>query len=361
MQKPEALAYFLDESDLIELLPDWPEGMKLVLCLDEHGGCDMLVHHRDEEDRILPRVAGLLKRPAGAFGVVPERPGHPTLRILFSERQQLLTLVSEADRLVETASDYAINYRFALEEGLDPQTLTQASVGRRVSEPRELRRMEPRISFAKEARAAAKSEPSGQAAPDLPPGYALASELARRDCHFLSARLEATGGLIRLVLEPDKVKGDPPPQPVAQVGHRDDFQRFALPRRSLGGWSPGRGTVLEIPASEFPDALAARYRRQPHAAEAVVTPEGVFVAPGAALAHSPAAPAAPRRKLLSPFRLALVAWAAAGLVSGTVVMAWQDMTPPPARALPVQSGIPDSAALNMIEAFARADARDAAR
>jgi hypothetical protein len=360
MKNPEALAYFLDESDLIELLPDWPEGMKLVLCLDEHGGCDMLVHHRDEEERILPRVATLLKRPAGGFSVVPEKPGYPTLRILFSERQQLLTLVSEADRLVETACDYAINYRFALEEGLDPQTMTRASVGRRVSEPRELPRIEPRFSFTDAERPTAKKPSPRQTAPDLPPGYAPASAAARRECHFLAARLEATGGLIRLALEPDKVKGDRPPQPVAQIGHRDDFQRFVLPRRSLGDWKPGHGAVFEIPASEFPDALAARYRRQPHAAEAVITPEGVFVTPGPALGQGPTAQATLRRKLLSPFRLALVALAAAGLVSGTVVMAWQDMPPPP-QTRPAQPDIPANAALNMIEAFAQADARDAAR
>jgi hypothetical protein len=286
--------------------------------------------------------------------VVPERPGHPTLRILFSERQQLLGLVGEAERLAETASDYAINYRFALEEGLDPQTMTRADVGRRIPDRPTAARVKPRFSF---TRAEIRTEAPATGRHDLPPGYAPASALARRDCHFLPARLEATGGLVRVVLEPDKLKGDPRPQPVDQVGHRDDFERFVLPRRSLGGWKPGEGTVLEIPASEFPDALAARFRARPHAAEAVVTPAGVFVAPGAAL--SPAD--RPRRRRVTPLRLALVALAAVGLVSGTVVSAWQDVTPPPRPVTPVAADMPANAALSMIESFARADERGAGR
>jgi len=354
MKKPGALAYFLDESDLAELLPDWPEGMQLALCLDEDGGCDMLVHHRDEDERVLDRVAELLKRPAGGFNVVPERPGHPTLRILFSERQQLLGLVSEAERLAETASDYAINYRFALEEGLDPQTMTRADVGRRVPERPTATRVKPRFSF---TRTEIRTETAEADDRDLPPGYAPASASTRQDCHFLPARLEATGGLVRLLLEPEKLKGDPRPLPVSRVGHRDDFQRFVLPRRSLGDWTPGEGAVLEIPAGEFPDALAARFRGQPHAAEAVVTPAGVFVAPGAALPPA----SRPRRRLISPLRLALVALAAVGLVSGTVVSAWQDVTPEPRQMPTAGAELPASAALSMIDSLARADERDAGR
>ncbi|WP_212522746.1 hypothetical protein [Actibacterium sp. MT2.3-13A] len=362
MQKPGALAYFIDESDLAELLPDWPEDMKLVLCLDEHGGCDMLVHHRDEEDRVLARVAALLRRPAGGFSVVPERPGHPTLRILFSERQQLLTLVSGAERLLETASDYAINYRFALEEGLDPQVMTDAAVGRRVPERQDPSTPAPWFSFAQPERRATEppSEPPRESVPDLPPGYAPASVLARRGSHLLPARLEGAGGRIRLVLEPGKGPQNAQPLPVAQIGLRDDFQRFVLPRRSLDGWTPGAGALLDIPASQFPEALATRFCRQPHAAEAVVTPAGVFVTPGAALPPGEAPPQRRPRRLITPFRLALAGLAAVGLVSGTVVSAWQDTTPPP-RPGPVQPGAPDHAALTMIESFARADSRDAAR
>ncbi len=120
----EALAFFLEEAEMRQIFRGWPEAIRLAVCLDRSGGCAMLVFHRAEDDRILRRIAELLQMPAGGFHVVPERKGYPARRMLFSEEQAIIGLVAETDALVETASDYAINYAFALEEGLDVELLT---------------------------------------------------------------------------------------------------------------------------------------------------------------------------------------------------------------------------------------------
>ncbi|KKL79388.1 hypothetical protein LCGC14_2015310, partial [marine sediment metagenome] len=127
MNSADCLAYFLDDDDLRDVLPDWPSEIDLAVCLDEGGACELVVYHRDESARILIRVAEVLGREMGSFSVVPEVTGHPTRRVLFSEEQQFLAMVASADRLIETATDYLINYRFAIEEGLDPELVTSGT------------------------------------------------------------------------------------------------------------------------------------------------------------------------------------------------------------------------------------------
>ncbi len=124
MNSVETLAYFLEEETLRGLLPGWPGGMNLVLCLDDAGKCDLIVHHRDETERVLTRLAREHYEIDSLLSVSPAVDGYPTRKILFSEEQQLLMLVAEAENLDEVAYDYAINYRFACDEGLDPDLVT---------------------------------------------------------------------------------------------------------------------------------------------------------------------------------------------------------------------------------------------
>lgn len=127
MSQPDALAFLLEEAELGQIVPGWPARLRLAVCLDQDGGCMMLVHHADEAGRILERIAEAIQQPVGTFCVVPGQPGCPTRRMLFSEEQRLLALVASSEGLLETAEDYAINYSFAAEEGLDPEFLTTGS------------------------------------------------------------------------------------------------------------------------------------------------------------------------------------------------------------------------------------------
>ncbi|WP_143096158.1 hypothetical protein [Tranquillimonas alkanivorans] len=315
MSATDCFAYFLEEHELRDVLRDWPARMSLALCLDDSGTCELVVFHEDESDRILERVGEVLQRPLGAFAVAPEVEGYPTRRILFSEERQLLTLVAETDRLSEIASDYAINFNFAREEGLDPTDLT------RLADRREGAEWEaPSISGVSTGGGPAAAGSGGLG--HLPPGYVRADRDTRPECDFVPGRLSLHGGRVRVTLEPALADEDRVPTLVHDVAFREDFARFVLPRDALGAaWQAGGPAVLDVPAELFPQALIMQFARRPRAANVTVTPQAVFVTPTRAVETSePEARTVlrsqRRRKIVTPFRLAAVALAALGLAGG---------------------------------------------
>lgn len=128
----ERFVYVLDDETVATLLPDWPEGIQLALCLAADGTCDAVVHHRGELAQVLGRLSASVSGaadpaggPAGAGAaqalcVAPPVPGYPTRRVLFSEEQQLLALVAEMPQLAEMAADHAINHGFARDAAPHP-------------------------------------------------------------------------------------------------------------------------------------------------------------------------------------------------------------------------------------------------
>ncbi|TGD61884.1 hypothetical protein EYC08_17600 [Tabrizicola sp. WMC-M-20] len=124
-----AFAFLVESSELCRLVPDWPAAIHLALCPDADGTCALLVFHQDEDaPRVIARIGAHLGLAPGHFDVIPELDGYPTRRIPFSDEQRLIGLaVGDASTLRgvrELAQDYAINYAFAAEEGLDPDDLT---------------------------------------------------------------------------------------------------------------------------------------------------------------------------------------------------------------------------------------------
>lgn len=366
MSSAESLAYFLDEAEVAAILPDWPAEMSLAICLDGAGACEMVVFHRDESERILDRVAEVMNRAPGSFAVTPEVEGWPTRRILFSEERKLMALVAGAERLSETAADYAINFNFAREEGLDPEALirTGAKTGSDLAAGAAPRVRQPEEDWTAETDEAEApddwAQPAPRSAEGLPPGYFWADEDRRPECQFANGRLSVQGGRIRLTVEPAAVAAETLPELVSGIAFREDFGRFMLRRSALrASWQPGEGAILDIPAELFPETLADRFRRKPYAAHVTVTGEGIFVAPGRALesiAHE-ARPAVPgrRRKIVTPIRMMAVGLVALGLASGGVVNALQQgpgETRLASAELPGQAPAADAMAL--ISAFANA-------
>ena len=90
----DKLAYFFDHTDLSTVFKDWPEEIGLVLCVDEEGSCDLLLFHPEERQKIMYDISTVLNRPLGKFAVVPPIDGYPTRKVLFSDEQKLLKLVS---------------------------------------------------------------------------------------------------------------------------------------------------------------------------------------------------------------------------------------------------------------------------
>ncbi|MWD28451.1 hypothetical protein E0K89_013280 [Aquicoccus sp. SCR17] len=334
MKSDDAFAYVLDEDLVRAVLPDWPEAMGLVLCLSADGRCETVVFHRDEGARALRKAAAVLGRPARSFPVAPAAEGWPTRRVRFSEEQEMLRLVAAAADLRELAQDYAINYRFARDEGLDPDDVAQGRVPGRIGdrsapEPdrkaeiaREVRRR-LHLSLAAEGKRRAPvplqvgvAQAGAAQGVGMPAGFAPVALPARRECHFASGRIGAHGGNVRITLAPELVTIRTRPAKVEEIGFSPDFSRFYLPRHALSQWKPGRVAILDVPMAQFPDSLRALFGARSFHLEATVTAEGVFLAPGAPL---PEEGPAPRRRWLSPRRAAMIGVLGLGTLAGAGV------------------------------------------
>jgi hypothetical protein len=409
----EKLAYFLESDVLGGLFEDWPAEVNLALCLDEAGGCEMLVYHKDEGRSVLRKVSSVLGRPLGQFKVVPPIEGYPTRKVMFTEEQKLLTVVAETHGLPEIASDYAINYHFAVEQGLDPMTMQPQSASPRKdespksaartkveprTEPRaeqpEARRAETaapksekpkrRLSLGAAASAARKPvekpapkrpvPPQPGNVPGLPPGYTLASSGGKDECLFAEAQMFGRGDHIRLVLCPDAVSIQTRPVRIAEIGFRDDFARFVVPRGALSGWRQGDPAILDMAVEHFPSALARRFLDRPLRADVTITSRGIFVAPGEEIEGwaPPEKKSSVFRRVFTPMRVAMIALVGVGALTGSVVSVLQDQgtvrsgSVQAPRAVAPANGVPagpevtrsEGGALDLINALARGDRRE---
>ncbi|MGR3321943.1 MAG: hypothetical protein ACU0DK_08435 [Pseudooceanicola sp.] len=335
MENAEKLAYFFESADLGSVFEGWPAEIGLVMCLDEAGSCELLLHHRDEGADVLRKAAAVLGLPVGEFAVVPEKPGLPTRRVLFSDEQRLLSLVMAEDDLPEMAADYLLNHQYE-------QKRKARKAAERAEAPREVaglsadRRWEPRFHVTD-----VRHKPVRKPKADMPGGYAPASEIRGDECRFAEGILTLGRRGIRLVIAPDLVTARTRSIRVAEVGFRDDFSRFVLPREAFGHWQVGDALVIDMGVELFPAGLQQRFALAPRRADITVTQHGVFVVPGAAIEPEPPEPvrkptrlqglAAARKRIFTPLRLALVALTGFGLMTGSVMRAvdFSDAPPPP--------------------------------
>lgn len=354
MKNDDVFAYVLDQELVRSALPDWPTGMILILCLKADGSCQTVVGHADETGRTLRKAAAALGLPERSFAVAPEVPGWPTRRVRFSEEQDMLRLVSEAKHLVELATDYAINYRFARDEGLSPEVVTG---GAKPPQPRApeppakpasvVRQMRQRLHLDLPPQPQAQPQIPAQPAPPperpaMPAGFAPSAAAARADCQFGAGHIGGHGGHIRVVLAPEKATIQTRPVRVTEIGFSADFWRFYLPRAALAEWWPGRPAVIDIPAEAFPDALRNVFTGRRFHLDATVTPEGVFLAPGAPVEtqapveaieeDEPETPEIqpapePKRRRRTPLRAAMTAFLVAGTAAGAGVLTLGDPAP----------------------------------
>ncbi|GGE50527.1 hypothetical protein GCM10011360_42010 [Primorskyibacter flagellatus] len=364
MQRPDKLAYFLEADQLAGVFAEWPDEMNVVLCLDESGGCEVIAYHQAEGRGVLRKVASVMERPLGKFIVVPEIKGYPTRKVLFSEEQKMLSLVAGLYDLPETATDYAINYRFALEQGLDPETMkrpesrktaeviTPAFRHREVGEitaaattfataaplvatraangarPASVR---PRLRLSMGGLKKPKPEPVVVAAPapepKFPTGYVPADGLGRDECHFFDGQLFEQDDCIRIVISRDRMSVRTVPVRVNEVLFRDDFSRFMIPREVLSGWRPGDAAVLDVPVEQFPASLVRRFQQFARHGEVTVTAKGVFIAPGGKIEGWKPLEAKPKpllRRVVTPLRAAMLALIGVGAITGALLSTAQE-------------------------------------
>lgn len=339
MQSSECLAYFLDAEDLCDVFVGWPREIDLALCLDDSGRCELVVFHRDESSTILLRVSEVLGRDFGSFCVTPEVEGHPTRRVLFSEEQDMMSLIRSAPRLTEIAEDYLINYRFAVEEGLDTDLLTTGA----------------RRAEATAAQGDAPVEGDAAGAPSVPEAPAdrvtSAAQFPER------AAVEVQKGHIYLTLNDGVPLSDHLEIAPAALTVSGDGSGFLIEDGALAAWDRTGGALLDLPASAFPGPLAGQLRGARHA-RIDRADDGIVVTP---LSQTPRTTRlGAMLQAATPMRLAVSGLVAVGLISGSVVTAYQaagptaDLSGTRAQQVAAASDV----ALELIGTFAHAKERD---
>ena len=328
MEEFNLLVNFLEPEAVSAVLPDWPEGMQVAVCMTAEGICDLAVHAEGEESLVLNRLAELHRKPLQALCVAPEMAGFPSHKILFSQEQDLLFLMAESTDLTSVANTYA-------ERPQMPQGLGDASDHHtKSSGVRESPMSDAEISLM------------------LPAGYAAPTSDARPECMFIDAVLERRDNAIRLVIAPADRTGAETVINVTQVGSRDDFGRFVLPLSVLDGWSHGNSVVVEMPLTVFPEALLSRYVTGLHSCEVTVTACGVFFSANAQSQAAGPLTIAERKSKRHFFKTAHAAVAASValmLVTGHFATA-RDKVDQSASAPSLDAGM--SSALDLIAAMA---------
>lgn len=266
MNSLKAFVYFAEYEVVKDMMPDWPSEMRLALGLHATGKCELVVFHCNEVNRIIKKMAGILKLPVGSFGIVPERHGYPTKVIRFSDQQLLLNLVTEKDALCETASDYAINYRFAEEEGFDPLHFT--SLGRKDKKPVRIKKPKDSamvVPFASRRTQAKVNKPAA-----LQEAYYKGrfAELALIQMH---------GKYVRVTLNPDLATSDLVAIKAKKVGQKNEQNQFILERSLLGEWETGNAAIIEIPTEKLSGRLSPNYFKHAYVEAVIIVPDGIFV------------------------------------------------------------------------------------
>lgn len=314
MSDSSTFVYLLEEDAVLAMLPGWPAGMQVAVCLNPGGGCELAVHHHDEVARVLERISAVQGGAREDLCVAPPVDGYPTRKVLFSEEQQLLSIVAENPNLLELASDYAINYRFAQDEGLDNASVTPVS-------------QQDHLQQTAEAVTPGSGGPSVMSARSqafithlsLPSGYAAPLPEQRPECSFVDAHLTCQSGRVRLVIAPEEATGSELSVPVTRIGFRDDFAMFVLPPAALDRWVQGTAAVLDMSVDLFPEAVIARFLPQTQLCRVTVTQRGIFVTPLAPVSLQPrpvATPPVRKRRWLRSVHVAVAALVAVMVVTG---------------------------------------------
>jgi len=116
----QVMAVLLEEDDLRLVHRDWPRKMRLAVCLMPNGDCQLLLFRQEEAGIFAARLRKHLRLRASELCIHPPVHGFPTRQLRYSDQQSLAALLADSPQLVEDATDYSVNFAFALEEGLDP-------------------------------------------------------------------------------------------------------------------------------------------------------------------------------------------------------------------------------------------------
>ena len=282
MNNLKTFIYFVEPEVIEGVLSGWPQEMRLALCLYKSGRCEIMMFHCREGQGIIKRMRDILKLEEGSFGVVPETRGYPTKAIRFSDQQHFLKLMMEKEDLCEIASDYAINYRFAEEEGLDPNYFTNRSY----------KGKKPTSNPVAKANLRAKPFVSRRSKPKAPPTLGKGGK-SQHITNFISggktqyrgnfaevARIEKNGRNILLTLNPDTALSNLPTLRASGIIHIEEFNQFLLERPLLEKWKAGQSAVIQMPIDQLFSKFPSDYFDTPRLAVVMIVPKDIFVTCG---------------------------------------------------------------------------------
>lgn len=116
----QVMAVMLEEDDLRMVHRDWPSKMRLAVCLMPSGDCQLLLFRQEEAGIFAQRLRKHLGLRPEEICLYPPVHGFPSRQLRYSDERSLAALLADSPQLVEDATDYSVNFAFALEEGLDP-------------------------------------------------------------------------------------------------------------------------------------------------------------------------------------------------------------------------------------------------
>lgn len=178
----------IDAEDVKFVFPSWPDHICLAACLSSAGTCSLIVFRRDERNRIPARLVKLLGLNLGDVCFVPQVNGYQTRQFLYSDERRLMALVASDAFILEEAIDYAVNYNYALEEGLDPDRM----LGLETQESKPASDL-----LSSPAPVAQKTFPAEGGATSLVPEFMRRSVDRPRRPMFASRRGSDLGGMLR--------------------------------------------------------------------------------------------------------------------------------------------------------------------
>lgn len=291
-------AYFAEKEALLDLFQDWPDHMGLTVLLEEADGHHISLYHEEERERVLVRLCRRLHLPPEDLvlispeGVGPEAPGHPRVRIRFSEDREVLDLIRRQRDLPERARDYRINFEYVRDQGLG--TGLDANLNPITPDgeeplvfspiPRPAGRTAERGWRVEADPDEAGEAPGGQTEPRFSPEqgeedlavYDVPADPERvRGFRVLSGEVRVRGAVIELRLGRGLRREEVRPSQV--LGFRDDLTDFLLPGDVF---DEATGPVcVELPRASFPPTLPGRGGSAPRHVRIAITPWGVRVRP----------------------------------------------------------------------------------
>lgn len=289
------LVRLFSSEELPVRIPDWPEGVGIAVCRVGGRSISMQPYHMEESGSALRRrLVDEVGAELGGFKIYPALKGIPAADIGAAEDRRITQDLEQAlrsmPRLIETVQDFAINFAFALDEGLGLDDLSEQ--GRRKGE------------------VAAKHE-----ADQLPVGYQLFEKPDPDAAVIAGAMLKPLGAQgVDLYLggDPNKHSRDIPPEPRVLV--RDDSLRVAIPLAGVlqnGALPP----VLRLPAGAL---IMSGAGGKPVPAMVLRRGNFLYVAPEA---NSVSAPASAPKSIAPRQSSGLWKWIALGVAAVLVVAA----------------------------------------